>query len=41
MYYAGTESEEETDEPEDRQPSPEPLQDNPSNANCYEPHPVR
>jgi len=39
--FAGTESEEENDEPEDRQPSPEPIQDSPSNANCYEPHPVR
>lgn len=41
IHFAGTESEEETDEPEDRQPSPEPLQESPSNANCYEPHPVR
>lgn len=34
------ESEEEINEQEDRQPSPEPLQDSPSNTNYYEPHAV-
>lgn len=40
-FFVCLESEEEVEEePEERQPSPEPLQESPNSTTYYEPHPV-
>lgn len=42
FFFFNPESEEEVEEePEERQPSPEPLQESPTSTTYYEPHPVR